>query len=134
MRDCQRITHFVHKGILFTILFLNLCPVVLIAQEDVAPAAQPAGDAPQKADEAEEVVDLDALEEVAAAGAPKSLIRDEPLLPVSMTELEIPKQPMLKLAALALLVPVAAMLYRPKRKKKPPKRVVRTRSDDGKER
>ena len=135
MRDCHRIADTAPKGFLLTILLLILVPVVPRAEDDVSRTAPPGGEEPQAmTEEVEVVVDLDALEEVAPAGAPKSLIPDEPMLPVSITEMEISKQPMLKLAALALLVPVAAMLYRPKRKKQTPKVVVVPPSDDRKER
>ncbi len=134
MKNCRENT----DAILFAALaMIVLIPGVAGAQADASPSpiAEPSpGENPAPVgDEEEEIVDLDSLEEQEAAGAKTPLIPDEPLLPVTITEMEIVKQPMLKPAALVLLVPVAAMLFRPKRKKRAPKRVAGDRFGDGKE-
>ena len=63
----------------------------------------------------EEIVDLNALEEESGP-AKADGIPEEPLLPVALSPVELEKKTYLRVAALALLLPVAAMLIKHRRR------------------
>lgn len=93
--------------------------LVTDAGADTAAPEEPAAESPAGpavADGEEVDIDLDALEEEPSPEKTgKTLIPDEPMLPVTLTEVEIHKNPWLATVALGLLVPVLLMLIPPRR-------------------
>ena len=68
----------------------------------------------------EQVISLDDLDGDDGAGnkVGKVAVPGEPMLPIEITEVELEKRPVLKVAAVAVLFPVIAMLFRPRRRKR----------------
>jgi hypothetical protein len=85
-----------------------------VSAEEASPA-----DAPTPVPAGEEVeIDLNALEEQESPNEKKSIIPDEPTLPVTVTEVELGRRPPLALVAIAVALPVLLMLLPPKRTRK----------------
>ena len=81
--------------------------------DSTSETAEPATPPPPADEEVE--IDLDALEEEESATAAHGLVPDEPMLPVSITEVELNPNPWLALVAVVMAIPVALMLLPPRR-------------------
>jgi hypothetical protein len=108
-RDESRILPF--AALALAVLFG--LPIASLAQDTTSPAKEER----VNLDSLEEAVDLNSLEEQKTGPETKKYL-DEPLLPIAVSNIEVERHPLLILIALTVLVPVAAMLFPPKRKRR----------------
>ena len=103
------------KYFVFFTIFAALAHSAAQARTEAPEESAPPQPAEAKVEGEEVIVDLDGLEEDESGPVKNDGVPDEPLHPIATASVELEKKSYLRVVALAILLPVAAMLPRARR-------------------